>query len=48
MWYKVWRMGKEPDKHISCKKIAEAYGGHGTDNYGEFKTCGQLEVLPIK
>jgi hypothetical protein len=48
MWYKIWRMGLEPDKHISCRKIAEAYGGHGSDTYGEFKTTGQLEVLPIK
>jgi hypothetical protein len=48
MWYKVWRLGYEPSKHITCRKIAEAYGGHGTENYGEFKTTGQLEVLPIK
>jgi hypothetical protein len=48
MWYKVWRLGYEPSKHITCRKIAEAYGGHGSENYGEFKTTGQLEVLPIK
>lgn len=48
MWYRVWRLGLEPDKFINIRKIAEAYGGHGSENYGEFRTSGQLEVLPIK
>ena len=48
MWYRVWRLGKEKEKFINVRKIAEAYGGHGSENYGEFKTTGQLEVLPIK
>ena len=48
MWYRIWRLGKEKEKFINVRKISEAYGGHGSENYGEFKTTGQLEVLPIK
>ena len=47
MWYKLWRMGLEPEKKINCAKIAESYGGHGRESYGEFRTSGQLEVLAI-
>jgi hypothetical protein len=47
MWYKLWRLGLEPEKKINCAKIAESYGGHGRESYGEFRTSGQLEVLAI-
>ena len=38
MHYKIYRLGANPDKFISCKTIAESFGGHGSYSEGTFST----------
>lgn len=45
MNYEIYRLGANPDKFISCKTIAESYGGRGSTDKGSFKTIDSTLVF---
>ena len=47
MFYTVYRLNMNPDRFISCAKIAESYGGGGHERAAGFSTSGVLEIKPL-
>ena len=46
MLYSLYRLNKNPDRFISCAKIAESFGGGGHERSAGFSTSGILELKP--
>ena len=46
MHYRIYRLGKDPNRYVPIRKIAESFGGSGNDRVGNFQTSGTLEILP--
>ena len=46
MLYSLYRLNKNPERFISCAKIAESFGGGGHERAAGFSTSGVLELKP--